>query len=204
MNDNYKNAIEQLNKMFDVVNKELFENKLECPTITIQSSKKAYGHITTSKVWHSGKKESYELNIGAETLARPIEDTLATLIHECVHEFCLMNGVKDTSNRGVYHNETFKIIAESKGLKIEKDSRYGWTITSPTKKTKDLCKKYTFKKINLNRGLPKKLEKGKGDRESKPKTSTRKYICTGCSNSFRATKEIHCICKECNVEYVLA
>lgn len=208
--DTYGKAVELLNSVFQAVNKEYFEGKLETPTITIQSSKKAYGYITTSKVWHSGKKESYELNIGAETLARPIENTVATVIHECVHEFCLMNNVKDTSNRGVYHNETFKVIAESKGLKIERDDKYGWTITSPTKETKDFCKKYTFKAIKLNRGLPKKLDKGTTGDGEKAKSSTRKYMCPICGNSCRATKEIHILCLECtkikqqDIEYQLA
>lgn len=198
----YDKAIDVLNKIFDYANKEYFESVLLKPTITIQSSKKAYGHITVDKVWNNGKKQTYELNIGAETLSRSIEETVATMLHEMIHEYCLMNNIKDTSNRGVYHNYIFKDLAERIAkIKIEKNDKYGWTITSPTKETKAFCKKYKLSKIMIHRETPGKKTKGG---EDKPKTSTRKYMCPSCLNSFRATKEIHCICKECMIEYELA
>lgn len=41
-----------------------------------------------------------------------------------------------------------------------------------------------------------------------PKTrkpsSTRKYICPCCGNSFRATKEINVMCMDCNEQFVIA
>ena len=87
-------------------------------------------------------------------------------------------------------------------LKIDKHEKYGYTITTPTTATKEFCKKYKYTKIMIHR-TTEDGKKGKGDGEKK-KSSTRKYICPKCKNSFRATKEINCICKECMVDYELA
>ena len=137
---NYQRATNYLVKVFKAVNEHYFNGDLETPTITIQTSVGAYGHITTSKVWNSNGVASYELNIGAETIARPIENVVATMIHECSHLYALMNNIKDTRNRGVYHNRKFKDIAESMGhIQIDKHDKYGWTITSPTEDTINFC-----------------------------------------------------------------
>ena len=36
----------------------------------------------------------------------------------------------------------------------------------------------------------------------KPKSSTRKYKCLCCDNSFRATKDLNVLCMDCNVQFV--
>ena len=136
----YNRVTQYLNKVFKLINSEYFDNELEMPTITIQSTVGAYGHVTTSKVWKTESgKASYELNIGADYLDRPIENIVATLIHEGCHLYAMQNGIKDTSNRGVYHNKRFKALAEDRGLIIEKHSRYGWTITTPSEATINFC-----------------------------------------------------------------
>ena len=108
-NTTYNRAVQYLNKVFKLINHDFFDNSLEMPTITIQSTVGAYGHVTTSKVWKSENgNESYELNLGADYLSRPIENIVATLIHEGCHLFAMQNNIKDTSNRGVYHNKKLK------------------------------------------------------------------------------------------------
>lgn len=214
---NYQRTANYLVKIFRAVNSEYFDNELDTPTITIQSTVGAYGHVTTSKVWTNGDNASYELNVGAEWLNRPIENVVATLIHECVHLYCLQNNIKDTSNRGVYHNKRFKEIAETKGhLTIERHERYGWTITSPTEDTLNFCISYGFDDIKIGRnsftGLAPitggKNGNGNTTTGTTPKvrkpSSTRKYICPCCGNSFRATKNINVLCMDCNEQFVLA
>ena len=106
-------AAGQLEKMFRVLNQHYFEGKLPEPIISLKKTPSAYGHITCAKVWQAGEESKYEINISSATLNRPIEDTTATLLHEMVHEYCLENGIKDTSNNGVYHNRRFKKQAEN-------------------------------------------------------------------------------------------
>ena len=129
----YNRVAGYLNKLFDLLNDHYFENALARPTITIQSTPRAYGHFSMrDDTWISVTGSSNEINIGAGTLARPIEDVCATLLHEMVHYYCHVNEIKDTSRGNTYHNRRFKEVAESRGLVVEHDEKYGWTITSPS------------------------------------------------------------------------
>lgn len=74
-----------LEKIFRALNVKYFNGELEEPIITIQSTPRAYGHVTVAKAWQRGDTTRHELNIGAGTLARPIENVVATTLHECVH-----------------------------------------------------------------------------------------------------------------------
>ncbi len=207
---NIQRTTQFLNKVFKAVNERYFDNSLEMPVITIQTSVGAYGHITVNKVWNTDGVSRYELNIGAETLNRPIENVVATMIHECTHLYCLMNNIKDTSNNGVYHNKRFKDIAENMGfLQIDRHEKYGWTITSPTEETLNFCIEYGFEDIKINRqGAYYMVGTATPISTTTPKitkpSSTRKYICPCCGNSFRATKAINVMCMDCNEQFVVA
>lgn len=214
---NYQRVSNYLVKVFKGINEEYFNNELEVPTITIQSTVGAYGHVSVQKVWHNDTTATHELNLSADYLNRPIEDTVATLIHEACHLYALQNDIKDTSNRGVYHNKRFKQIAEEIGhLHIEKHDKYGWTLTYPTEDTIDFIIKYGFEDIQLVRGSQisfvgiggAKAGNGGAGVALPPKTrkpsSTRKYICPCCGNSFRATKELRVKCMDCDAQFVLA
>lgn len=211
---NYQRVSNYLVKIFKAINEEYFNNELEIPTITIQSTVGAYGHVSVQKVWHNNDTATHELNLSADYLNRPIENTVATLIHEASHLYALQNDIKDTSNRGVYHNKNFKKIAEEMGhLHIEKHDKYGWTITEPTEDTLDFIINYGFEDIQLVRGSQFSFNGIGGSKAGNggvipPKTrkpsSTRKYICPCCGNSFRATKELNVMCMDCNEQFIVA
>lgn len=211
---NYQRVSNYLVKIFKTINEEYFNNELEVPTITIQSTVGAYGHVSVQKVWHSNEVATHELNLSADYLNRPIENVVATLIHEASHLYALQNDIKDTSNRGVYHNKNFKKIAEEMGhLQIEKHDKYGWTITYPTEDTLDFIIAYGFEDIQLVRGSQfsftgiggsKTGNGGMVPPKTKKPSSTRKYICPCCGNSFRATKELNVMCMDCNEQFIVA
>ena len=84
----YNRAAGYLNKLFDLLNQHFFESELSKPTITIQSTPKAYGHFSLrDDAWVSTLGATHEINIGAGTLARPIEAICATLLHEMCHYY---------------------------------------------------------------------------------------------------------------------
>ena len=210
---NYQRATNYLVKIFKAINEEYFNNELEVPTITIQSSVGAYGHVSVQKIWHNDETATHELNLSADYLNRPIENTVATLIHEASHLYALQNNIKDVS--GFYHNKRFKKIAEEMGhLHIERHVRYGWTITEPTEDTLDFIISYGFEDIQLVRGSQFGYTSGGGEtsgnggmvppKRTKKPSSTRKYICPCCGNSFRATKILNVMCMDCNEQFVLA
>lgn len=209
---NYQRVSQYLVKVFKAINETYFQNQLEIPTITIQSSVGSYGHVSVQKVWHNQEHESHELNLSADYLNRPIENVIATLIHEASHLWAMQNHIKDTSNQGIYHNKKFKTIAEQMGhLHIEKHPKYGWTITSPSEDTLDFIIQNNFQDILLVRQSSYPfggLSGGTNGDSSLPKpsmkkpSSTRKYICLSCGNSFRATKNIRVLCMDCNVPFL--
>lgn len=209
---NYQRVTQYLVKVFKVINETYFDNSLEIPTITIQSTVGAYGHVSVQKVWHNDEIATHELNLSADYLNRPIENVVATLIHEACHLYALQNHIKDTSNRGVYHNKRFRQLAEDRGLSISKHEKYGWTITEPTEETINFCIENGFDDIQIFRqslccftgiGIDKTVDTGISARPRRP-SSTRKYICPCCGNSFRATKSIRVLCMDCNEQYEIA
>lgn len=74
---NYQRTAQYLNKVFKLINEEYFNNELEVPTITIQSTVGAYGHVSVNKVWHNDTEATHELNLSADYLNRPIENIVA-------------------------------------------------------------------------------------------------------------------------------
>lgn len=66
-----------------------------------------------------------EIVINADTLDRPAEAVLTTLIHELVHAYAATVGAKDTSRRGDYHNGVFADLAMKAGLNVERHATRG-------------------------------------------------------------------------------
>ena len=208
----YNRTVQYLNKVFKLINAEYFENELEQPTITVQSTVRAYGHITVSKVWTNDRGQTtYELNIGADYLDRPIEQIVATLIHECCHLYAMQNGIKDTSNNGVYHNRRFKALAEERGLAVSKHDKYGWTITKPTDETIRFCLDNDLQEVRCTRNAgiafiginPGKTGNGSGI-ETKPtakKPKSIKWVCPCCGAIVRSTKVLNIVCGDCDIPF---
>lgn len=196
-----------LEKMYRELNNDRFNGELEECIITIQSARGSYGHVTCGKVWKvngmSVQANRYELNIAAEELNRPIENVVSTLLHEMTHIYNMMHDIQDCSRGNTYHNKKFKEKAESVGLRIDHDKKYGWTITSPTEELIDYVIEKGWTDILLNRGRGIDMVSRKGgetdgeQQVGKRPSSTRKYMCPCCHNSVRATKAVNIICADC-------
>lgn len=187
-------VITKLESLFDPLNRVYFENALPKPVITVQSTPKAYGHCTTKKVWKAGEEEGqYEINIGAEFLNRPSANTAATMCHEMVHLYCLVNDIADTCQKGRYHNKTFKAEAEARDLEIGYDRTVGFSHTSPTDAFKKTLEENGFVlEVPFARVPPK--EKAKAERE-KP----HRYVCPICGQEVKTTADLSLICGVCEV-----
>lgn len=200
-----------LEKIFRALNADWFDGELEEPIITIQSTPRAYGHVTVGKVWYRKDEQRHELNMGAETVNRPIEEVCATMMHEMVHLYNIAHGVQDCSRGGTYHNKKFKAEAERRGLHIEHHERYGWTITTPSEELIDYIISKGWEEIRMNRGFgwvppPSGGAKAGGSTGSTPPkkpSSTRKYRCPCCGNSVRATKAVRIMCMDCDLQMEL-
>ena len=206
----YNRVAGYLNKMFDQLNERYFESALSRPTITIQSTPKAYGHFSLREdTWLSKKGATHEINIGAGTLSRPIEEVTATLLHEMVHYYNYENGVQDCSRGNTYHNRRFKESAERHGLCVEHSDKYGWSHTSPSDDLLEFVMDNNLTDILLNRNEYSGFRiVGTGAHSGAnggilPRTSsTRKYVCPCCGNSVRATKIVNIACLDCGQQMV--
>ena len=207
----YNRVAGYLNRIFDLLNEEYFENTLSRPTITIQSTPKAYGHFSLrSDTWVSKNGETHEINIGAGTLARPIENVVATLLHEMVHYYNHVNGIQDTSRGNTYHNKRFRESAEARGLIVEHHPTYGWSITSPADSLLDFVLFNGLTDILLNRnelyGVRVPVggtNNGTGLTTTTKPSSTRKYVCPCCGMSVRATRTVNIGCLDCDEQMVV-
>lgn len=196
-----KPVISELESLFSTFNKAFFEGKLEQPVITVSpdNTRGAYGWCTGWKAWQDGTKEGgfYEINLCAEYLNRPFEETCGTLIHEMVHLWNLQEGIQDTSRSGTYHNKQFKVAAEAHGLTVEKTAKYGYSKTSLTPETLNFVQSLGKNSFSLVRPKVGGL-KGAGGAK---KQSSRKYVCPCCGAIVRATKELNIICGDCDVPF---
>ncbi len=201
----YNRVAGYLNKMFDLLNEAYFENTLSRPTITIQSTPKAYGHFSLREdTWVSKLGATHEINIGAGTLARPIEEVAATLLHEMVHYWNYQNGIQDCSRGNTYHNRRFKEAAESRGLTVSHSDKYGWSHTSPADSLLEFILDNGLTDILINRNeftgfqiTGTGTHSGTGTATPTKRSSTRKYVCPCCGMSVRATRAVNIACVDC-------
>ena len=207
----YNRVAGYLNKIFDLLNQEYFGGALARPTITIQSTPKAYGHFSlNSDTWISKLGGTHEINIGAGTLSRPIEEVVTTMLHEAVHYDDYIKGIKDCSRGNTYHNRRFKEAAERCGLVVTHSDKYGWAHTAPSDEIFEFCLRHGLTEILINRNEQTYFRVGGGtgthsgaDGAPPPRTSsTRKYICPCCRMSVRATRTVRIACVDCAEQMV--
>ena len=208
----YNRVAGYLNKVFDLLNAEFFESELSRPTITIQSTRKAYGHFSLREdTWVSKLGGTHEINIGAGTLSRPIEEVAATLLHEMVHYHNYLHGVQDCSRGNTYHNRKFKAAAEERGLIVTHSDKYGWSHTSPSDRLLEFILDNDLTDILINRnefggfritgtGTHSGATYGS---EAPRKSSSRKYVCPCCGMRVRATKVVNIACMDCDEQLLL-
>ena len=186
-----QSTIDEFHRIFKLLNEKYFNEELERPIITIS---RACGRIKVNKAWF-GKDEKWfgEINICAEYLNRPTDEVITAFLHEMCHLWNIQQGIKDTSNDGLYHNAKFKKVAERSGLIVEKSDKYGFCMTKPSDKLKGLIKS----KVCLERIKIYKIA-------SMTKKSRRKYTCPGCGLIIQATKDLTGIlfCKRCKQDLV--
>lgn len=198
----------ELEKIFRLVNNDFFNNELPAPVITVIPTSRAYAHYTPWSAWECKDEYKREINISSAYLNRPLENIVASLVHECVHMYNdLILNVQDTSNKGVYHNKIFKREAEAHGLIVTRSAKYGYSHTEPSDRLIEWVLDHDeLREIELCRITssiaPVGVGKKTGNSDGIPNIPTsnnhhRKYICPHCGNSCRATKQINLICGDC-------
>jgi hypothetical protein len=193
---NLSEVILKLENCFGLLNSIYFEGKLPMPVITVQSKPSTYGHCSVKKVWRSNDDDPtarYELNIGAEYLNRPSENTAATVLHEMVHLYCRENDIVETCQNGRYHNKTFKQLAEERNLIIGYNRTIGYSETTPSPEFIEKLTKAGFKiEVPFARHT---LEVKKTVAK---RNKAHAYVCPICGQTIKTTGEHNLICGDCN------
>ncbi|MCI7725634.1 MAG: SprT-like domain-containing protein [Clostridiales bacterium] len=198
-----------LEKCFRLVNADLFDNELPTPMITCVPTSRAYAHITVYPVWDTKRGNKYELNISSAYLTtRPLEEVVASMIHEACHLLNIVHGVQDTSNNGVYHNKQFKRTAEEHGLSVTRSDKYGWSHTAPGDPVLQFVLDHMdeLREIEMNRSIPQCQMVSIGTHSSNggmvvtptvTKGHSRKWVCPQCGTIIRSNKPVRVICADC-------
>lgn len=206
-------AVGQIERMYNSINADKFNNVLPVPIITIQSMKGTWGHCTRAKVWRKKDGEAYEMNIAAEVADACLEEIIDTLIHEMIHLYCRENNIQETSRGGTYHNHIFKELAEEKGLQTIKTEKSGWnTIGTGNDKLIEYALSKGWNELKISRysslvreghvqvtSLDELFGNNNVNGQKRP-SSTRKLQCPKCKCSCRATKSIRIMCMDCGLQ----
>lgn len=121
-------AVSQLEHIYNNLNADYYAGELPTPIITVQSKPGTYGHCTTAKVWRRADGGTYELNIAAEVLNYPIEETLDTMLHVYI---CIAESAESRKSAG----EVSITTANSNPLRrltaspVCPAGQYGWNTT---------------------------------------------------------------------------
>jgi rubrerythrin len=206
---NIQMASEELHVAFQHLNKHFFNNQLPEPAITIQSGgkRRSMGWCSSNEIWsdNEGTIQKYEINISAEYLNLEFYETMDTLLHEMVHLYCSVNGIKDASRGGTYHNKRFKAECEQRGFyypDLQPDKKYGWAFPKLTEEAKKILdtfnlNKDAFRIARMTYGKIEQPEESENAAEEMKKSNSIKWICEECNMTVRSTKVVHIICGDC-------
>ena len=197
-------ALEELYRIFDILNRDKFNGELTQPVITIQKTRgRTLGHFTLDRTWRDKNNEQseeisyYEINIDPRWFnTRTPADVAETLLHEMCHYYNKVNDIKDCS--GNVHNKKFKSSAEKVGLVAEKGKGVGYGYTSMS----EALEAYMNEVVKPNeeafeyfRSSPMKPSGGGGGR----KKSTFKYTCPDCGAEVKGKRDVTIKCGLCDV-----
>lgn len=209
---NMSRLVNQLEKMFRVLNADLFNNALDTPIITVIPTPKAYAHYVPYDIWETKENCKREINIASGTLNRPLEEVTASLLHEMVHMYndTVLN-IQDTSRNGTYHNKAFATACREHGLICVRTEKYGWSHTEADDSLIEwLLNHNELREIEMCRNDITYMSVGVGAHSTSggiqttttTKGNSRRYICPCCHTIVRATRTVNIVCGDCSVKMI--
>jgi predicted SprT family Zn-dependent metalloprotease len=199
-------ALEELYRIFGILNRDKFNGELTEPVITIQKTRgRTLGHFTLDRTWRDKNNEEseetsyYEINVDPRWFnSRTPADVAETLLHEMCHYHNKVNDIKDCS--GNVHNKKFKASAEKVGLVVEKGKGVGYGYTSMS----EALEAYMNEVVKPNeeafeyfRSTPVKPSGGGGG--GGRKKSIFKYTCPDCGAEVKGKRDMTIKCGICDV-----
>ena len=121
----YQAKIKFLYKVYEILNKNLFDGKLTIGKIDIENLDEAYAKFSVKEwILPDGEYTDIEcISFSHEFVQRVSEEKyqkvqhyliVMIMLHEMVHQYCYENGINDED-----HNENFQKIAEKHGYRYK-------------------------------------------------------------------------------------
>lgn len=146
------------------------------------------------------ERNYYDITITQDSLSRPYEETIGTLVHEIAHMYLSTQGIEHCTKRQK-HLEAFKVESERLGLIVEDAGKTGQSQTTVSETLLD--------EIHNKMGLDVSafdihlIDDYKEKKPSKPRKPVHKYKCN-CGKEIKATDDnLICTCGDCESEFVL-
>jgi hypothetical protein len=161
-----------------------------------------WGHFAALR-WQHNDTKLPEILISGEGLSRTPAEILATLLHEGAHALADALEIKDTSRQGRYHNKRFAQLANTVGLIVTLDPKFGWSPSELAPGTADL---YADELAALTEALTVYRHR-EPLRQAKRKNSNNGLACEClCERKIRVSKAVYdagpILCGLCNTAFL--
>jgi len=193
-----KEQFEALEKLYDYFNEILFERSLPAVMLTVSRGKKFHGFFAPER-WDSEGNRIHEIALNPETMNRPFNLVCSTLVHEMVHLWQQVYGIKKP--RKAYHNkewanymEKIGLIPSSNGLpggaRTGQHMTHYIQIDGPFEKA--------FNELYEDYYLPlKALSHMEPDKKKAKAKNKIKYSCPGCDVNVWGAPDLNIRCNDC-------
>ena len=206
MSNPTNDQMDALTRAYDHYNKELFGGRLTTCMVTMQRHRQAYGFYAPEGFRQreltsgSRRKTTDEIAINPDTMNRPVDEVLSTLVHEMVH---LWQEHEGKPGRGRYHNKQWADKMEEVGLIPSHTGMPGGRRTGD-RMTHYIAAGGGFS-VSTKRLLDSgwKLEWTGGGRpapEKEKKISKVKFTCPDCEQNAWAKPTANLMCGSCQVD----
>lgn len=182
--------IKQLEWIIDTLMNEFFYDH-KFPYFVNTTIKRDHIGVISKRFLMDNGVLKHEILVCENDLFNNDKRLLIDILCQIIQIIILPYGIK-AYNRGVYMNKSVAKYFHQYGIKTIR-TKYGFEPVNCEEKYIKELSQYEFGKNDIQLYTPSSaLTNGR------KQSSTRKYICPGCGNSFRATKNINMLCLDCN------
>jgi ribosomal protein S27E len=193
---------------YDYFNRHLFDAKLKPCLLVFREGKKKkgliiFGHFAPHR-WSKGTEACHEISLNPETLTRPLAETMATLVHEMVHQWQQDHG--DPPRSG-YHDREWAAKMLAVGLTPTDTGHAGGKMTGQRVThmiDADGAFRRAFEAMPAEIMLPWTtggFERDPERSKAAPKKNKVKYTCPGCAANVWGKAGLVVVCGPCDERF---
>ena len=122
----YDVIINKMRSMFESFNDEFFNSELVVPAVSI--SFVTDDDIEIKPDEENRTESDYVLTLSSHSFFNTLDEIAIELLHQMVHMYNMMHGIRDTYCRELKHNNKFASKAREVGLIVENNKNFGFEI----------------------------------------------------------------------------